>query len=139
MGLAAAERAAVPEDTCITGHDRALAEELGARGWLGMTWPAEHGGGRARLHSQLDFAPASLAHPGGEFLSRPPPLRANDLLDRPLDERLAQRLIDVNQHESRPVVLGHDPRPLGHPPAHRRQVECSKHPSHVVALPLIGC
>jgi alkylation response protein AidB-like acyl-CoA dehydrogenase len=45
VGLAAAERAEVPEDTWITGHDRAFAEELGARGWLGMTWPAEHGGG----------------------------------------------------------------------------------------------
>jgi alkylation response protein AidB-like acyl-CoA dehydrogenase len=45
VGLAAAERAEVPEDTWITGHDRAFAEELGARGWLGMTWPVEHGGG----------------------------------------------------------------------------------------------
>jgi alkylation response protein AidB-like acyl-CoA dehydrogenase len=45
VGLTAAERAEVPEDTWITGHDRAFAEELGARGWLGMTWPVEHGGG----------------------------------------------------------------------------------------------
>ena len=45
IGLAAAERAEVPEDTWITGHDRAFATELGARGWLGMTWPVEHGGG----------------------------------------------------------------------------------------------
>ena len=45
VGLAASERAEVPEDTWITGHDRAFAEELGTRGWLGMTWPVEHGGG----------------------------------------------------------------------------------------------
>jgi len=45
VGLAAAERSEVPEDTWITGHDRAFAEELGTRGWLGMTWPVEHGGG----------------------------------------------------------------------------------------------
>jgi alkylation response protein AidB-like acyl-CoA dehydrogenase len=45
VGRTAAARAEVPEDTWITGHDRAFARELGARGWLGMTWPVEHGGG----------------------------------------------------------------------------------------------
>jgi alkylation response protein AidB-like acyl-CoA dehydrogenase len=45
VGMAASKRAEVPEDTWITGHDRDFAEELGARGWLGMTWPVEHGGG----------------------------------------------------------------------------------------------
>ena len=45
MGLAASKRAEVPEDTWITGHDSEFAAELGSRGWLGMTWPVEHGGG----------------------------------------------------------------------------------------------
>jgi alkylation response protein AidB-like acyl-CoA dehydrogenase len=45
VGVAAAKRADVPEDSWIVGHDRQFAEELARRGWLGMTWPAEHGGG----------------------------------------------------------------------------------------------
>jgi len=45
VGLAAAKRADVPEDSWIIGHDREFAVELAQRGWLGMTWPVEHGGG----------------------------------------------------------------------------------------------
>ncbi|MFP3901375.1 MAG: acyl-CoA dehydrogenase family protein [Acidimicrobiia bacterium] len=45
VGHTAARRLEVPDDTWIVGHDRAFAEELGGRGWLGMTWPVEHGGG----------------------------------------------------------------------------------------------
>jgi alkylation response protein AidB-like acyl-CoA dehydrogenase len=56
VGLAAAERADVPEDSWIVGHDRAFAEELGKRGWLGMTWPVEHGGhGRSPLERFVVF------------------------------------------------------------------------------------
>jgi alkylation response protein AidB-like acyl-CoA dehydrogenase len=56
VGLAAAERAEAPDDSWIVGHDRAFAEELGKRGWLGMTWPVEHGGGgRSPLERFLVF------------------------------------------------------------------------------------
>jgi alkylation response protein AidB-like acyl-CoA dehydrogenase len=34
-----------PEDSWLVGHDAAFARELGARGWIGMTWPVESGGG----------------------------------------------------------------------------------------------
>src|SRR4051812_4667854 len=33
-----------PDDSWLIGHDADFARELGDRGWLGMTWPAEYGG-----------------------------------------------------------------------------------------------
>ncbi|HEV3227469.1 MAG TPA: acyl-CoA dehydrogenase family protein [Acidimicrobiales bacterium] len=45
-----------PEDSWIVGHDAAFAKELGARGWLGMTWPVEEGGhGRTALERFIVF------------------------------------------------------------------------------------
>ena len=38
-------RTPFPEDSWIVGHDEALAKELAARRWIGMTWPEEYGGG----------------------------------------------------------------------------------------------
>lgn len=44
-GRAAAARSALTEDTWIAAPDRGFSLELAARGWLGMTWPVEVGGG----------------------------------------------------------------------------------------------
>lgn len=35
----------VHDDAWINGHSRELSRELGRRGWIGMTWPVEVGGG----------------------------------------------------------------------------------------------
>jgi alkylation response protein AidB-like acyl-CoA dehydrogenase len=45
VGRTAAATAATVDDTWMVGHDRAFALELAKRGWLGMTWPVEAGGG----------------------------------------------------------------------------------------------
>ena len=39
------------EDSWAVGYSREVSEELGRRGWLGMTWPVEAGGGgKSPLH-----------------------------------------------------------------------------------------
>ena len=42
---AGASRRPHREDSWVTGYDREFSAELGRRGWLGMTWPIEFGGG----------------------------------------------------------------------------------------------
>lgn len=41
----AAARRAHREEAWVVGFDRDFSKELGRRGWLGMTWPVEYGGG----------------------------------------------------------------------------------------------
>jgi alkylation response protein AidB-like acyl-CoA dehydrogenase len=38
------EPPAMPEDAWILGFDREFSKKLAARGWIGLTWPREHGG-----------------------------------------------------------------------------------------------
>lgn len=45
VGRAAALRSNLTEDTWIAAPDREFSLELAKRGWLGMTWPVEVGGG----------------------------------------------------------------------------------------------
>ena len=56
VGRAWADRCDVREDSWIVGHDAAVARDLAARGWLGMTWPvAAGGGGRSALERFIVF------------------------------------------------------------------------------------
>jgi len=45
VGRAAAEHSDIREDSWLIGTSREFSLELGRRGWLGMTWPTEEGGG----------------------------------------------------------------------------------------------
>ena len=45
VGAAGADRRTIREDGWLMGHDPGFALELAERGWLGMTWPVDLGGG----------------------------------------------------------------------------------------------
>lgn len=45
VGRAGADRRRFREDGWLVGHDREFARELATRGWIGMTWSPEVGGG----------------------------------------------------------------------------------------------
>jgi alkylation response protein AidB-like acyl-CoA dehydrogenase len=45
VGRAATEQLDIKEDSWLRGMSREFPLELAARGWLGMTWPTEFGGG----------------------------------------------------------------------------------------------
>ena len=56
VALEWAARSDFPEDSWIVGYDPDFAKELAARGWIGMTWPTEHGGhGRTVLERFIVF------------------------------------------------------------------------------------
>jgi alkylation response protein AidB-like acyl-CoA dehydrogenase len=98
VGRAAAERADVPEDSWITGHDRAFAEELGKRGWLGMTWPVEHGGGgRSPLERFVVFE--ALIAVGA-------PIAAAWFADRQMGPSLLQFGTDEQRQRWLPGIVG---------------------------------
>jgi alkylation response protein AidB-like acyl-CoA dehydrogenase len=56
VAVEAAARLDFPEDSWIVGHSAEFAQELGRRGWIGMTWPVEEGGhGRSALERFVVF------------------------------------------------------------------------------------
>jgi alkylation response protein AidB-like acyl-CoA dehydrogenase len=97
VGLAAAERSEVPEDTWITGHDRDFAVELGKRGWLGMTWPVEHGGGgRSALERFVVFE---------ALISSGAPIAAAWFADRQMGPALLQYGTDTQRRRWLPGII----------------------------------
>jgi alkylation response protein AidB-like acyl-CoA dehydrogenase len=63
-----------PEDAWIVGYDKAFSQKLGAKGWIGLTWPKAHGGqGRDYLDRLI------LTE---ELLKRGAPVAAHWLADR---------------------------------------------------------
>lgn len=82
VGRVAALRREHQEDGWLIGHDPAFARELAARGWIGMTWPTEAGGGgRSALERAVVFE---------ALISEGAPLAAMYFADRQIGPTLLQ-------------------------------------------------
>jgi len=97
VGRAAAANAALTEDTWIAAPDRAFSLELGRRGWLGMTWPVDSGGGgRSALERFVVFE--ALIGTGA-------PLATSWFADRQMGPTLLQFGTEAQQRQHLPAIL----------------------------------
>ncbi len=56
VGKQAAQQQMIRQDSWLIGTSREFSKELGARGWLGMTWPlSQGGGGRSAIERFIVF------------------------------------------------------------------------------------
>jgi alkylation response protein AidB-like acyl-CoA dehydrogenase len=97
VGEAAAAQVAVPDDSWIAGHDRAFAEELGKRRWLGMTWPVEHGGGGRTVLERFVVFEA--------LISAGAPIAASWFADRQMGPTLLQFGTDEQRRRWLPGII----------------------------------
>lgn len=51
-----------PEDAWILGYDQAFSKKIAARGWIGLTWPREHGGQGKSYLDRLILTEELLRH-----------------------------------------------------------------------------
>jgi alkylation response protein AidB-like acyl-CoA dehydrogenase len=97
VGRAAAEAADRTEDTWIVGHDREFSAELGRRGWLGMTWPVEAGGGgRTPLERVVVFE---------ALIAAGAPVAGSWFADRQIAPTLLQFGTDEQRRRHLPAIL----------------------------------
>jgi alkylation response protein AidB-like acyl-CoA dehydrogenase len=97
LGREAAARSALTEDTWIAAPDRAFSLELGKRGWLGMTWPVEAGGGgRSPLERFLVFE---------ALIGEGAPLATSWFADRQMGPTLLQFGTPEQQATHLPAIL----------------------------------
>jgi alkylation response protein AidB-like acyl-CoA dehydrogenase len=88
---------AVLEDSWLTGYARDVSLELGRRGWLGITWPTDvGGGGKSALHR---FALAEALIGNGV------PIAASWFADRQIGPVLLQYGTDEQRAQHLPEIL----------------------------------
>ena len=85
------------EDSWIAQTDRAFAKELAARGWLGMTWPTEWGGGgRSALERFVVFE---------ELITEGAPIAGSWFADRQMGPTLLQYGSDEQRRRWLPGII----------------------------------
>ena len=97
VGRAAAAQQRRTEDTWIAVPDRAFSLELASRGWLGMTWPTEvGGGGRSPLERFVVYE---------ALLSTGAPMATSWFADRQMGPTLLQFGTPEQQRRYLPQIL----------------------------------
>ena len=97
VGRIAASTAELTEDSWIAAPDRAFSLELGKRGWLGMTWPTEAGGGgRTPLERFVVFE---------ALIAEGAPLATSWFADRQMGPTLLQFGTEEQQRTHLPKIL----------------------------------
>ncbi len=97
IGSEAAARCDIQEDSWLIGADRAFSEQLAAQGWIGMTWPAEHGGGGYSALERYVVVEALIATGA--------PLAASWFADRQIGPTLLQYGTDEQRHRWLPGII----------------------------------
>jgi alkylation response protein AidB-like acyl-CoA dehydrogenase len=97
VGRAGAEHSSLTEDSWIAAPDRSFSLELAKRGWLGMTWPTEvGGGGRTPLERFVVYE---------ALLSTGAPMATSWFADRQMGPTLLQFGTPEQQREHLPRIL----------------------------------
>jgi alkylation response protein AidB-like acyl-CoA dehydrogenase len=97
VGRQAAEGRWFHEDSWIAQTDRQFAKELAARGWLGMTWPTEWGGGgRSALERFVVFE---------ELITEGAPIAGSWFADRQMGPTLLQYGTDEQRERWLPGII----------------------------------
>ncbi len=97
VGREAAEGRWFHEDSWIAQTDRAFAKELASRGWLGMTWPTEWGGGgRSALERFVVFE---------ALISEGAPIAGSWFADRQMGPTLLQFGTDDQRQRWLPGII----------------------------------
>ena len=84
-------------DAWMNGYSKEFSRELGARGWIGLTWPVEHGGGGR--------SPIDRLIVGEELIKAGAPLAASWFADRQMGPALIQYGTAEQRAEFLPGIL----------------------------------